>query len=70
MQATSAHVFRVEGMTCDHCVKAVTEALLARDAAAEVKVKLQGGEVRVSSSLSSDELIIAIAEAGYSAGLA
>jgi copper chaperone len=35
-----------------------------------VKVKLQGGEVRVSSSLSSDELIIAIAEAGYGAGLA
>jgi copper chaperone len=35
-----------------------------------VKVKLVGGEVRVSSSLSSDELIVAIAEAGYSAGLA
>jgi copper chaperone len=70
MQATSVHTFRVEGMTCDHCVKAVTEAVLARDAAAEVKVKLQGGEVRVSSSLPSDELIIAIAEAGYSAGLA
>lgn len=70
MQATNVHTFRVEGMTCDHCVKSVTEAVLARDAAAEVKVKLQGGEVRVSSSLPSDELIIAIAEAGYSAGLA
>ncbi|WP_090502256.1 heavy-metal-associated domain-containing protein [Pseudomonas borbori] len=64
------HTFRVEGMTCEHCVKTVREALLARDPAADVKVKLQGGEVRVSSSLSSDELIIAIAEAGYGVGLA
>lgn len=70
MQVAKVHTFRVEGMTCEHCVKAVTEAVQARDAAAEVKVKLQGGEVRVSSSLSSDELIIAIAEAGYGVGLA
>jgi copper chaperone len=69
MQVAKVHTFRVEGMTCEHCVKAVTEAVQARDAAAEVKVKLQGGEVRVSSSLSSDELIIAIAEAGYGVGL-
>jgi len=57
-------------MTCDHCIKAVTEAVLARDATADVRVKLQGGEVTVGSSLPSDQLIIAIAEAGYSAGLA
>ncbi|MDT4882348.1 Copper chaperone CopZ [compost metagenome] len=70
MQTTKVHTFRVEGMTCEHCVKTVREALLARDPAADVKVKLQGGEVWVSSSLSSDELIIAIAEAGYGVGLA
>ncbi|MBU0808051.1 MULTISPECIES: heavy-metal-associated domain-containing protein [Pseudomonas] len=70
MQATRVHTFRVEGMTCDHCIKAVTEAVLARDATADVRVKLQGGEVTVGSSLPSDQLIIAIAEAGYSAGLA
>lgn len=70
MQAASVHTFRVEGMTCQHCVKTVTEAVLARDAVAKVTVKLQGGEVRVTSSLSSDELIVAIAEAGYGAGLA
>lgn len=57
-------------MTCDHCIKAVTDAVLARDAAADVRVKIQGGEVTVGSHLASDELIIAIAEAGYSAGLA
>lgn len=70
MQASKVHTFRIEGMTCEHCVKTVTEALQARDPAAEVKVKLQGGEARVVSSLSSDELIIAIVEAGYGAGLA
>jgi copper chaperone len=70
MQTAQVHLFRVEGMTCEHCVKAITAAVQARDAAAEVRVKLQGGEVRVSSSLGSDELIIAIAEAGYGVGLA
>jgi copper chaperone len=70
MSAASVHTFRVEGMTCDHCVKAVTEALQARDASAEVKIKLQGGEVRVVSTLPSDQLIVAIAEAGYGVGLA
>jgi len=69
MSAASVHTFRVEGMTCDHCIKAVTEAVQARDASAEVKVKLQGGEVRVVSSLPSDQLIVAIAEAGYCVGL-
>lgn len=70
MQAPQVHTLNVQGMTCEHCVKTITEALQARDPAADVKVKLVGGEVRVNSSLSSDELIIAIAEAGYGAGLA
>lgn len=70
MQAPQVHTLNVQGMTCEHCVKTITEAVQARDLAAEVKIKLVGGEVRVSSSLSSDALIIAIAEAGYGAGLA
>ena len=70
MSAASVHTFRVEGMTCDHCINAVTEAVQARDASAEVKIKLQGGEVRIVSSLPSDQLIVAIAEAGYCVGLA
>jgi copper chaperone len=70
MPAPQVHTLNVQGMTCEHCVKTITEALQARDPAADVKVKLAGGEVRVSSSLTSDALIVAIAEAGYGAGLA
>ena len=51
MQTTKVHTLRIEGMTCEHCVKTITEALQARDPAADVKVKLQGGEARVVSSL-------------------
>jgi copper chaperone len=70
MPAPQVHTLNVQGMTCAHCAKTITEALQARDPAADVQVKLNGGEVRVSSSLTSDALIIAIAEAGYGAGLA
>jgi copper chaperone len=70
MQASKVVAFRVDGMTCQHCVKTITEALLARDPAAEVKVKFPGGEVRVSSALSADELMVAIVEQGYGVSLA
>ena len=33
-------VFSVEGMTCGHCVKAVTQAIKSQDPAAEVTVDL------------------------------
>lgn len=70
MSAATVHTFQVEGMTCQHCVKAVTEAVKAVDASAEVKVQLSSGVVQVTSAQSDDALMIAIAEAGYGAGLA
>jgi copper chaperone len=70
MSAATVHTFQVEGMTCQHCVKSVTEAVKTVDASAEVKVLLSSGVVQVTSAQSDDALIIAIAEAGYGAGLA
>lgn len=58
-------VFKVQGMSCGHCVRAITQAVQARDRAAEVQVDLAVGEVRVASRLPVDELIEAIAEEGY-----
>ena len=63
-------VFSVEGMTCGHCVKAVTQAVQSQDSAASVEVDLKAKEVRVASSLSSDQVIDLIAEEGYSVKLA
>jgi copper chaperone len=58
-------VFNVQGMSCGHCVKAITQALQAKDPAASVRVDLTAKEVGVESSLSTEELLAAITEAGY-----
>jgi len=57
--------FKVETMTCGHCVRAVTEALQSVDPAAQVSVDLAAKKVTVDSSLPRVELAAALAEAGY-----
>ena len=39
--------FKVEGMSCQHCVSAVTNAIRERDAGAQVQVDLAAGKVVV-----------------------
>ncbi|MBY8948600.1 heavy-metal-associated domain-containing protein [Pseudomonas sp. SH10-3B] len=63
-------IFSVEGMTCGHCVRAVTRAVQSQDPAASVKVDLAAKEVGVESRLSADEVISLITEEGYTAKLA
>jgi copper chaperone len=63
-------VFNVEGMSCGHCVKAITQAVQAKDPAASVRIDLAAKEVGVESALSSDQVIAAISEEGYDAKLA
>lgn len=63
-------VFSVEGMTCGHCVRAVTQAVQNEDPAASVKVDLAAKEVGVESRLSAEQVISLITEEGYSAKLA
>jgi copper chaperone len=63
-------VFNVEGMSCGHCVKAITQAVQAQDPAASVRVDLAAREVGVESALSADQVIALISEQGYSAKLA
>ncbi len=63
-------VFTVEGMTCGHCVRAVTQAVQGQDPAASVKVDLAAKEVGVESRLSAEQVIALITEEGYSAKLA
>jgi len=55
----------VEGMSCQHCVAAVTNAIREHDAAARVQVDLAAGRVVVESAQSVDALKAAIDEAGY-----
>jgi len=58
-------VFQVEGMTCGHCVRAVTGAIQEIDSAATVQVDLATGTVEVASERPRGELANAIREAGY-----
>ncbi|WP_137822943.1 heavy-metal-associated domain-containing protein [Pseudomonas sp. D(2018)] len=60
-------VFKVQGMSCGHCVRAVTQAVQARDQAAEVQVDLAAGEVRVATRLAEEQVLEAIREEGYQA---
>lgn len=58
-------VFNVQGMSCGHCVKAITQALQAKDPAASVRIDLAAKEVGVESALTADQVIAAITEEGY-----
>ena len=57
--------FKVQGMTCNHCVRAVTEAVRRVDAAARVDIDLAAGAVSVDSSVPRERLAEAIREEGY-----
>jgi copper chaperone len=57
--------FQVEGMSCQHCVAAVTRSIRAIDNQAQVTVDLERGRVVVESLQPIDALKEAIDEAGY-----
>jgi copper chaperone len=59
------HIFLVDGMTCGHCVKAVTRAVGALDPSAHVVVDLGAGRVEIDSKLDPESLEAAIRAEGY-----
>ncbi|BCJ44207.1 heavy metal transport/detoxification protein [Actinoplanes ianthinogenes] len=65
MAVTSTYT--VKGMTCSHCVNAVTEELEGLPGVAGVQVDLGSGAVTVTSEapLSQDAVRGAVDEAGY-----
>ena len=59
--------YNVTGMTCAHCVQAVTTELEALPGVEGVQVDLPSGAVTVTSAeqLSEDDVRAAVDEAGY-----
>nr|WP_059390477.1 cation transporter [Pseudomonas toyotomiensis] len=57
--------FKVSGMSCGHCVRAVTQAIQALEQTARVEVGLAAGLVRVEASLDASQIQAAIREEGY-----
>ena len=58
-------IFTVEGMTCGHCEKAVTKAVLALDAQAKVVIDRTQNTVQVASEKTREALAQAITDEGY-----
>ena len=59
--------YTVRGMTCEHCVRSVTEEVSGLAGVTGVEVDLAGGLVTVSSDQPVDEAAVraVVAEAGY-----
>ncbi len=57
--------FDVDGMSCGHCVRAVTEAVHGLDQAAVVQINLPTGTVTVQSDVETARIEAAIVNAGY-----
>lgn len=63
-------ILAVDGMTCSSCVRHVEHALGALDGINKVEVDLKDGRVHVEQSserTTVDQMIEALAEAGYGA---
>ena len=61
---------KVTGMTCGHCVRAVTDAIGGLDGVHSTDVQLQTGEAIVAydeTKVSPRELVSAVMEEGYTA---
>ena len=66
--AGAATAYRVEGMTCGHCVRSVTEEITALDGVTDVHVDLVAGglsTVTVTGTAAPADVRAAVEEAGY-----
>jgi copper chaperone len=64
---SSTTTYTVAGMTCGHCVNAVTEEVAKIPGVLDVRVDLTSGSVEVASQQPLDDAAIAdaVEEAGY-----
>ncbi|HOQ52284.1 MAG TPA: heavy-metal-associated domain-containing protein [Micropruina sp.] len=58
--------YTVEGMTCGHCVAAVTEEVKLIPGVTDAEVVLEGGRLTITSAdpVDFDRVVEAVAEAG------
>lgn len=57
--------FKVTGMTCGHCVKAVTKAVQGVAPQAQVEINLETGVVGITGATDAGVVSAAIAGEGY-----
>lgn len=60
---------QVDNLSCQHCVRAVTEAIRAHDAQATIAVDLAAKQLAIRTALPVEQVIAALADEGYPAKL-
>ena len=62
--------FRIEGMSCGHCVKHVQQAIAqVPGVQGPVEVSLERGEAKVPGAPQPEAVVAAVQEEGYTASL-
>jgi len=56
---------RIDGMSCQHCVRAVFTALAGVEGIARADVSIGGAEIEHAAGVTAEQLAEAIATAGY-----
>jgi copper chaperone len=65
MENAMTQTYRVAGMSCEGCVRAVTRAIARKVPQAAVRVDLAGGLVTVTGDVPSAAVAEAVTEAGF-----
>ncbi len=58
-------ILKITGMTCQHCVQAVNQALRSVPGVEQVEVNLDTGTAVIQGTAERDRLIAAVTEEGY-----
>jgi len=59
--------FKIDGMTCKHCVAHVKDAIEEISGVEKVKIDLNGKSAEISGEFTEDDVLIAVQKAGYKA---
>lgn len=62
---TKTHELKVEGMSCNHCVKTVDAALRHVPGVVGVQVAIGSAKVETDATVTREALIAALADADY-----
>lgn len=65
METTNKNVYRIEGMTCNHCVANVDKNIKAIDGVSDALVNLQSGKVEIIGNVSAQKIASVIESLGY-----
>jgi copper chaperone len=64
-QTENSRVYSVKGMTCEHCVRSVTEEVSEVSGVEGVDVDLDSGRLVVRGDVADEAVRAAVSEAGY-----